>query len=72
MYSSIEKIENEKGFNFENIWNLSKYIIENISNIIKSDNKLLLEMPVNNRIIDELLTAPILTEEGMIFKIFKS
>jgi hypothetical protein len=56
------RIENDNGFVFEEFWNLSKYIIENI---LSDENNKLLDKPVDNKIINQLLTAPILTEDGM-------
>jgi hypothetical protein len=55
--NTIEK--DTKGLSFEGFWNLSKYIIENIN-----DKDVLLDKPVNNKVINELLTAPILTNDA--------
>ena len=56
------RIENDYGFIFEEFWNLSKYIIENI---LSDDNNKLTVKPVDNKVINQLLTAPILTEDGI-------
>jgi hypothetical protein len=56
------RIENDYGFIFEEFWNLSKYIIENI---LSDDNNKLTGKPVDNKVINQLLTAPILTEDGI-------
>ena len=63
--NTIEKEKDTKGLSFEGFWSLSKYIIENIS-----DKDILLDKPVNNRVINELLTAPILTNDGINLYIF--
>lgn len=56
------RIENDYGFIFEEFWNLSKYIIENI---LSDDNNKLTGKPADNKVINQLLTAPILTEDGI-------
>jgi hypothetical protein len=57
--NTIEKDKDTKGLSFEGFWNLSKYILENIN-----DKDVLLDKPVNNKVINELLTAPILTNDA--------
>ena len=59
------RIENDNGYIFEEFWNLSKYIIENLSSDDNNKNNYkLINEPVDNKVINELLTAPILTKDG--------
>lgn len=54
----------KRGYSYKGFWNISKYILENIS-----DKNKPFDMPISNNVINHLLTAPILSLNGnYIFK----
>lgn len=57
--NKLKKESDRRGYSFKGFWDISKYILENLSEKTRP-----LKKEVNNEVINYLLTSPILQEEG--------
>ena len=57
--NKIKKDSDKRGFSYKGFWDISKYILENLSEKTRP-----FKIQVNNEVINHLLTAPILQEDG--------